>query len=115
MLNQKQRLDKDGCFSEKQLQEVATGDIQTNPTVQNEAKKIGVRRSERICPWDPASFQHNKDTLILKGKSDPVIAGCQAEYFFKEGLKPGKRALIEFPGAGHSMRLQLKVLENETE
>src|SRR5262249_32602732 len=62
MLDQKQRLDKDGCFTGKQLQEVATGDIQTNPTMQNEAKKIGVRRSERICPWDPAPFQHNKDT-----------------------------------------------------
>ena len=119
MLDQKQRLDKDGCFSGKELQEIATGDIQTNPTMQNEAKKIGVQRNERICPWDPASPElkptHNKDTLVLKGKSDPVIAGCQAEYFFKEGLKPGKRVLIEFPGAGHSMRLQLKVPESEEE
>jgi pimeloyl-ACP methyl ester carboxylesterase len=115
MLDQKQRLDKDGCFTGKELQEIATGDIQTNPTMQNEAKKIGVRGNERICPWDPALFQHSKETLVLKGKSDAVIAGCQAEYFFNEGLKPGKRVLIEFPGAGHSMRLQLKVPEEKEE
>jgi esterase/lipase len=48
-------------------------------------------------------------TLILSGDADPVIAGGQAEYFYNRGLASGKRVLIEFPGAGHSMVLQVEV------
>jgi hypothetical protein len=41
-------------------------------------------------------------SLILKGARDTVIAGCQAEDFYRDGLK-GERALVEFRGMGHGM------------
>jgi pimeloyl-ACP methyl ester carboxylesterase len=51
--------------------------------------------------WDPADHKHGVDTLILKGKADPVSADGQAEHYFDKALT-GNKTLIEFDGVGHS-------------
>jgi pimeloyl-ACP methyl ester carboxylesterase len=62
-------------------------------------KKIG--RLNHLEVWDPADYKHGVDTVILKGKADPVSADGQAERYFDEALT-GNKALIEFDGVGHS-------------
>jgi hypothetical protein len=39
----------------------------------------------------------------MKGRRDAVVAGCQTEDFFTNGLKDGRRILLEFRGLGHDM------------
>jgi len=90
------------------------GEIPTNAVMQKQAAKLGTLRSEKICPWDPASYSHAKPTLILTGDADAVTAGGQARYFFETGLAAEQRVLIEFPGAGHSMLLQADPKGEET-
>jgi hypothetical protein len=68
--------------------------------------RIGMQRDFPICLWNPGKYKHDISTLILKGKADPIIASCQAEEVFKNGLT-GNRVLVEFPGVGHSMVLPL--------
>ena len=49
--------------------------------------------------------KHGHPTLILKGGgADPINELGQAEYYFDHALS-GERALLEFPGVGHSMAL----------
>ena len=72
--------------------------------------KIAVE-NEAIKGWDPKQFMHNVPTLILEGDADPVTENGQAEYIFKEALS-GDRALIRFPGIGHSMSLPRLVKDN---
>ena len=67
------------------------------------AKKIGIVAGEKICPWNPAAFRHEVATLLIKGSRDAVVEGCQAEDFFVNGLKDGRRVLLEFKGLGHDM------------
>jgi pimeloyl-ACP methyl ester carboxylesterase len=62
-------------------------------------RKIGIV-GQRPAIWDPADHKHGVDTLILKGKADPVSADGQAKHYFSEALT-GKRALFEFEGVGH--------------
>ena len=107
MLYQERQLDGDGCFTGGDLQDVASGyRLKDKPAMREHARKLGMSRFEKICPWDPKRFRHNVDTLIFTGDADPITAGGQAEYLFEMGLTPGKRVLVQFPGAGHLMSLQ---------
>ena len=73
--------------------------------------RIGVNDpSERICPWDPGEFRHHGvPTLFLKGGSDPVIAGHQAESSLNNGVTNAahQAVLLEFNGRGHSLDFDL--------
>ncbi len=42
-------------------------------------------------------------TLLVKGSRDAVVAGCQAEDFLVNGLKDGRRVLLELRGMGHDL------------
>ena len=108
---------KNGCFKAKDLRDVASGHLfPDRKVVQEVAKTIGVSNDdEEICPWDAADHYHEVDTLILTGRADPVTAGGQAMYFYENGLAPRKRVLIDFPGAGHEMSLQVKVPSKKEE
>jgi hypothetical protein len=121
-MKNERRTDHDGCFAGENIQEISRGNTQFRTVVLNsivireQARKLGIKAGERICPWDPAKVDealgkpdsHDVDTLILKGGADPITAGDQSEYLFEKGLKPGNRALIEFPGVGHVMNHQVK-------
>ncbi len=48
-------------------------------------------------------IRHEVATLLMKGSRDTVVAGCQAEDFLINGLKDGRRVLLEFKGLGHDM------------
>jgi hypothetical protein len=72
--------------------------------------KIAVE-NEAIKRWDPKHFMHRVPTLILDGDADPVTQNGQAEYVFEEALG-GDRAIIRFPGIGHSMSLPRMLDEN---
>jgi len=68
------------------------------------AKKIGIDLSgTTVCGWDPGGDNvHSVPTLILAGSADAIIAGCQAEDFFNDGLA-GPKVFLEFLGMGHTM------------
>ena len=108
---------KNGCFEGKDLRDVASGHLLRDKKVIHEVTKtIGINSdNEEICPWDAAKYRHDVDTLILAGRADPVTAGGQAMYFYENGLAPGNRVLIDFPGAGHEMILQVKVPSKKEE
>ena len=91
-----------GCFSGENLQTFADGSGAGKELVRAEAKKIGTGQTEPVCLWTAKKHPHEVRTLILKGARDSVIAGCQAEDFYRDGLK-GERALLEFRGMGHAM------------
>jgi pimeloyl-ACP methyl ester carboxylesterase len=78
------------------------GEKGSNPSLERAA--IGLTEAPK--PWDPATKErkHGLPTLILKGGADPLNENGEAEYYFRHGLT-GERALIEFPGVGHSMAL----------
>jgi pimeloyl-ACP methyl ester carboxylesterase len=95
-------LDSDGCFTGKALDAFANGNGGGLELVRADARKIGVVAGEKVCLWTPQKHPHKVRTLILKGARDTVIAGCQAEDFYRDGLK-GERALVEFHGMGHAM------------
>jgi pimeloyl-ACP methyl ester carboxylesterase len=69
-------------------------------------EKAAIELAEPPQPWDPAAKERKqgRPTLILKGGADPLNEQGEAEYYFHHGLT-GERALIEFPGVGHSMAL----------
>lgn len=67
-------------------------------------QKAAIKLTKPPKLWDPANKQHELPTLILKGGADPLNEQGEAEYYFRNGLT-GERALIEFPGVGHSMAL----------
>jgi pimeloyl-ACP methyl ester carboxylesterase len=66
--------------------------------------RVGISDTEPIEPWDPARYNHDVSTLILKGSADTVPAKGASEYIFLNALA-GPRTLIEFPGVGHSYNL----------
>jgi pimeloyl-ACP methyl ester carboxylesterase len=92
----------DDCFTGKDLADFANGSGGGKELVRAQAKRIGANQSKPACLWTPKKHPHSVRTLILKGARDTVIAGCQAEDFYREGLK-GERALLELRGLGHGM------------
>jgi hypothetical protein len=40
---------------------------------------------------------------MIKGSRDTIVAGCQAEDFFSNGLKNGRRVFLQFRGLGHDL------------
>ena len=93
--------DGNGCFSGKDVAAFASGSG-AKELLRDGTKRFGTVAAEKVCPWTPKKHPHEVRTLILKGARDTVIAGCQAEDFYRDGLK-GERALIEFRGMGHAM------------
>jgi pimeloyl-ACP methyl ester carboxylesterase len=96
------RLNADDCFDGAALADFVNGTGGGKELVRADAKKIGIDPSKPACLWTPKKHPHQVRTLILKGARDSVIAGCQAEDFYRDGLK-GERALLEFRGMGHAM------------
>ena len=119
IMKRERRVDHQGCFRGNDIQDIAKGDarLQTvvikSTVIKEQAGKLGLKGTDRICPWDPARFNHDVDTLVLKGGADAITAGEQAEYIFEKGLTSDRRALIEFPGVGHAMNYQVKVADQE--
>ncbi len=96
------QLDGDGCFDGKALADFTNATGRGKDLVRAEARKIGIDPAKLACLWTPKKHPHQVRTLIFKGARDSVIAGCQAEDFYRDGLK-GERALLEFRGMGHAM------------
>jgi pimeloyl-ACP methyl ester carboxylesterase len=78
-----------------------------NPSLE----KAAIELRDPPTPWDPAKRQHSHSTLILKGGADPLNELGEAKYYFDHG-STGERALIEFPGVGHSMALPQPLLNS---
>jgi len=114
LLEREGRTDNDGCFKDSDLRQVANGTLLPDrPFFQTILKKLGPSSEDKICPWSPARYRHNKQTLILSGDADPVTAGKQAMDFYENGLTPGKRAIIIFPRTGHEMQPQMRFKSND--
>jgi len=94
---------KEGCFTGKDIDDFAKRSGAGKEFGRDQAKKIGIVSGEKICPWNPADFRHEVPTLLIKGSRDAVIAGCQAEDFLVNGLKDGRRVLLELRGMGHDL------------
>ena len=99
-------LNKD-CFTGQDLMKFATAAMGPNDRkrpLREMAKKIGIDLSgTTVCGWDPGGDNvHSVPTLILAGSADAIIAGCQAEDFFNDGLA-GPKVFLEFLGMGHTM------------
>jgi pimeloyl-ACP methyl ester carboxylesterase len=100
-------LNKKRCFSGQDLKNFAnadTGPADRKKLLRDAAKKIGIDESATlVCGWDPGGENaHGVPTLILAGSADAIIAGCQAEDFYNDGLT-GQKVFLEFPGMGHAM------------
>ena len=93
---------KDGFFRTEDIAPALTG------ASRYFAEKIGKVPGEAIYPWNPGYYKHSVPTLILKGGTDAVIAGNQAEGFFKDGLSnKHDSVLMEIPGMGHFWRTSM--------
>ena len=92
-----------GCFSGKDMATLATHPGDDKRFGRDQIKKIGIVAEEEICPWNPADYRHEVPTLLLKGSRDTVVAGCQAEEFYKDGIQSGRGVLLEFRGLGHDL------------
>ena len=92
-----------GCITAKQVAAFANQNGGDKQFGRDQAKRIGIVAEETICPWNPAGFRHDVPTLLLKGSRDAIIAGCQAEDFFANGVASERRVLLEFAGLGHDM------------
>ena len=98
----KDKVDKDGFFRTEDIAPALT------PATRYFAEKIGKVPGEPIYPWNPGYYKHSVPTLILKGGADAVIAGKQAEGFFKDGLSNKRDSvLMEIPGMGHFWRASM--------
>jgi pimeloyl-ACP methyl ester carboxylesterase len=102
----------DDCLTGADIDEFAQGTDSSYRKLREQSKKIGIVATEKICPWNPGKpppgkSHHQVQTLMLVGGADPVIAGCQAEDFFNDGLAEGRRVFIEFPGMGHFREIRL--------
>jgi pimeloyl-ACP methyl ester carboxylesterase len=92
----KDKVNSDGFFRTEDIASSLTG------ASRSFAEKIGMVPGEPIYPWNPGYYKHSVPTLILKGGADAVIAGGQAESFYKDGLSNKKDSvLMEIPGMGH--------------
>jgi pimeloyl-ACP methyl ester carboxylesterase len=80
------------------------GDANDSGELNNYLEKIGISDSETIEPWDPAHYQHDTPTLILKGDADTVPAGDAAMHVFRNA-STGPRTLIRFPDVGHKTKV----------
>lgn len=94
--------DNKDCFTGKDVAAFANGSGGGKDHARAAARRLGIDPAEKVCPWTPRAYTHKVRTLILKGARDSVIAGCQAEDFYRDGLE-GERLLLEFRGTGHSM------------
>ena len=92
-----------GCFAAEAMEKFAAASSDDKRFGREQAKKIGVAVGEVICPWNPADHRHEVPTLFVKGSRDAIIAGCQAEDFFADGTKDGRRVFLEFRGLGHDL------------
>jgi pimeloyl-ACP methyl ester carboxylesterase len=89
------------CFSGKDMEKFAAQPGEDKRFARDQVKRIGIVAEEKICPWNPADYPHEVATLLLKGNRDTVVAGCQAEDFYKNGIRAGGGTLLEFRGLGH--------------
>lgn len=96
-------MEEDGCFTGGDIEKFANASSPAKRFGREQAKRIGIVAQEKICPWNPAAYSHEVPTLLLKGSRDAIVAGCQAEQFFTNGLKNNRRVLLEFRGMGHDM------------
>ena len=93
---------KDGFFRSENIAPALT------PATRYFSKKIGIVPGETIYPWNPGYYKHGVPTLILKGGTDAVIAGNQAESFYRDGLSNKRDSvLMEIPGMGHFWRTSM--------
>jgi pimeloyl-ACP methyl ester carboxylesterase len=92
-----------GCFAAADMGNFAASSSEDKRFGREQARRIGVVAGEMICPWNPADHRHEVPTLFLKGSRDTIVAGCQAEDFFINGSKPGRRVFLEFRGLGHDL------------
>jgi len=92
-----------GCFKGKDVAAFASSADSDKRYGRDQAKRIGIVADESICPWNPADYRHEVPALLLKGSRDTIVAGCQAEDFFLNGLQADRRVLLEFTGLGHDM------------
>jgi len=92
-----------GCFKGKDVAAFANRSGDDKRFGRDQARRIGIVAEETICPWNPAGFRHEVPTLLLKGSRDAIIAGCQAEDFFTNGVASERRVFLEFAGMGHDM------------
>ncbi len=92
-----------GCFYGKDMAAFAAQASDDRRFARDQIKRIGVVDDEKICPWNPADYRHEVPTLLINGSRDTIVAGCQAEDFFINALKDGRRVLLEFRGLGHDL------------
>ena len=91
------------CFSGEDMKKFIAQTSGDKRFARDQVEKIGIVDDEKICPWNPADYRHEVATLLLKGSRDTVVAGCQAEDFYKNGIHEGRGVLFEFPGLGHDL------------
>jgi pimeloyl-ACP methyl ester carboxylesterase len=96
-------MEKSSCFTGNDIAQFIDHGSGEKKFGRDQARKIGIVPGEQICPWDPAKSRHAVPTLLIKGSRDTVVAGCQAEEFFRNGLTDDRRVLFEFPGMGHDL------------
>lgn len=102
------------CVSDVDLQGFVQLTSEKHKVLRQQARKIGIIPGGQGCLWDPGKKDppHEVQTLILKGGSDAVTAGCQAEEFFNHGLAQGKGVFIKFPAMGHILRDNIRFWKN---
>jgi pimeloyl-ACP methyl ester carboxylesterase len=92
-----------GCFFGKDMARFAEQTGEGKRFARAQVKKIGIVADEKICPWNPAGYRHEVPTLLMKGGRDTVVAGCQAEDFYRNGIRSGRAVLLDFRGLGHDL------------
>src|SRR5690606_32490097 len=84
-----------GCFLGKDMEKFAAQTDNDKNFIREQIDKIGIVADEKICPWNPADYRHEVPTLLIKGSRDTVVAGCQAEDFYRHGIGGGRGVLLE--------------------
>jgi pimeloyl-ACP methyl ester carboxylesterase len=98
-----QMMGEKGCFSGRDLAKFADGSGSDKRFGRDQVTRVGIVAEEKICPWNPADYRHEVPALLLKGSRDAVVAGCQAEDFYQNGVGKGRAVLLEFRGLGHDL------------